>query len=173
MMNFLPEENKKEIQREYFRRLVVISGFSLFFTILFGIVIILLLFFVLKDQQAGVERQLAFSEQKLSQSGAGDIVPLIKDLNDKIKILKANLTGINEKSVLIKNIISKKPKEIKINEIFFDEDKILIKGLSETRNALIAFINSLKTEKSFEKVDSPLANFLSEKNIEFSIEIKL
>lgn len=172
-MNFLLEENKKAIQREYFRRLAIVSGLSLFFIILIGIVIILLLFLVLRSQQAGVERQLVVSEQKLSQSEAGDIVPVIKDLNDKIKILKANLTGINEKSVLIKNIINKKPVEIKINEIFFDENKILIKGLSETRNALIAFIDSLKTEKSFEKVDSPLANFLSEKNIEFSIEIEL
>ncbi len=172
-MNFLPEENKIIIKKEYFRRISIIIGFFFFFLILTSILFLFSLFLLLRGQQESFYRQLGFSEQRLARSEAKDIIPLIKDLNDKVFLLESSQKNAVEKSAIIKNILSRKPEKITISEFLFDKNKISIHGFSDTRDNMLGFINSLKEEKSFKKVEAPISTLLKEKNIEFSVSIEL
>lgn len=173
MMNFLPEENKIIIKKEYFRRISIIIGLFFFFLILTSTLFLFSLFLLLKGQQESFYRQLEFSEQRLARSEAKDIIPLIKDLNDKIFLLQSSQKNAVEKSAIIKNILSRKPDKITISGFLFAQNKISIQGFSDTRDNMLNFINSLKQEKSFKKVESPISSLLKEKDIEFSINIEL
>jgi hypothetical protein len=174
-MNFLPEKNKIIIKKEYFRRIFIIIGLFFFFLILASDLFLFSFSLLLKNQKESFSRQLEFSEERLARSEAKDIIPLIKDLNEKISLLQSSPArgGTVEKSALMKNILSRKPDKITIKEFLFEKNKISIWGFSDTRDNMLGFINSLKEEKSFKKVESPIANLLKEKDIEFSISIEL
>ncbi len=173
MMNFLPEENKIIIKKEYFRRISIIIGLLFFFFILTSTIFLFSLFLLLNGQQESFYRQLGFSEQRLARSEAKDIIPLVKDLNDKVFLLESSQKNIAPKSAIVKNILSRKPDKITLSEFIFDKNKISIHGFSDTRDNMLGFINSLKEEKSFKKVESPISSLLKEKDIEFSVNIEL
>lgn len=172
-MNFLPEENKIAIKKEYLRRLFMVAGFFIFSSILISIILLLSTFLLLKGQKGNLERQLSLSQQRLAQSEAKDTANVVQELNKKISILENGQKNIREKSAIIKNIISRKTEKIAINEFIFDKDRISIQGFSDKRINMLDFINSLKQEKSFKKVESPISNLLKEKDIEFNISIEL
>jgi Tfp pilus assembly protein PilN len=172
-MNFLPEENKIAIKKEYLRRLFMVASFFIFSSILIGIILLSSTFLLLKGQKEDLERQLSLSQQRLAKSEAKDTVNIVQELNKKISILENGQKNISEKSAIIKNIISRKPEKITISGFLFDKNKISIQGFSDRRDNMLNFINSLKQEKSFKKVESPISNLLKEKDIEFSISIEL
>jgi len=173
MMNFLPEENKIIIKKEYFRRISLILGLFFLFLILTSTLFLFSILILLKDQQESFRRQLEFSEERLAKNEARDILPLIKDLNDKIFLLQSSQKNAVEKSAIIKNILSRKPEKITIKGFLFDKNKISIQGFSDTRDNMLGFINSLKEEQTFKKVELPISSLLKERDIEFSLNIEL
>ena len=50
--------------------------------------------------------------------------------------------------------------------------KIDLKGTSKTRSALVEYVNSLKQEKIFSKVEVPISSLTRESDIPFSISIE-
>ena len=172
-MNFLPEEDKRKIKKEYLRRLFVVLGIFSFSAILIGIILLLAPSIFLRDQEQNLERQLVISEERLSRGKIENTVSLTKELNTKISFLDSEQKNIKEKSAFIKIILEEKTNEIKINNFFFDKGKILIQGLSESRQSLLSFIDSLKKKKDFKKVESPVSNLIKERDIEFNLTIEL
>ena len=172
-MNFLPEENKKIIKKEYLRRLFVVIGIFSFSAISIGIILLLSPYLFLKDQKYNLERQLAVSEERFLRAKIEDIIPLVEELNAKISLLSSEQKNVGEKSAFIKIILEEKTNKIKINDFFFNKGKILIQGLSEDRQSLLSFIDSLKKKKDFKKVESPVSNLIKEKDIEFKLTIEL
>lgn len=172
-MNFLSEENKKTIKREYFRRLFIVIGLFSFGAILIGVVLLLPSSFFLKSQKENLKRLLVISEERFSRSKTENIIPIVEKLNVKISLLSSGQKNIEEKSAIIKSILEEKTSKIKINDFFLEKGKVSIQGLSDSREDLLAFIASLKNKKYFKKVESPVSNLIKEKNIEFIISIEL
>lgn len=172
MMNFLLEEDKKIIRKEYWRRLLGLAGIFSFSTILIGTILLFSVFLLLKSEKANFTRQVVISEERLRRSQAENIVPLVRDLNSKIVFLEEGWKNIEEKSTVISGILEEKPEGVKINNLFFDKKKITIQGFSNTRQGLLLLVDNLK-KKGFKKVESPISNIIKEKDIEFSINIDL
>lgn len=171
-MNFLPEEDKKMIRKECWRRFFVVAGPFSFLAFLIGILLLFPSYVLLKSGESDLVRQVAISEERLKRSQTGEVTPLVKDLNAKISFLEKERKTIEEKNPAIKNILEEKPPEVKINNLFLDKKRIVIQGFSSTRSGLLLFIDNLK-KKGFEKTESPIANIIKEKDIEFSINIEL
>lgn len=172
MMNFLLEEDKKIIRKEYWRRLLGLAGIFSFSAILIGTILLFSVFLLLKSEKANFTRQVVISEERLRRSQAENIVPLVRDLNSKIVFLEEGWKNIEEKSTVISGILEEKPEGVKINNLFFDKKKITIQGFSNTRQGLFLLVDNLK-KKGFKKVESPISNIIKEKDIEFSINIDL
>jgi len=173
MMNFLPEEDKIKIKKEYLRRLFMIWGIFFFLAVSAGIVLLLPAFLFLRGQEDGLERQLIVFGERISRSGVKDIVPLAEDLNGKISVLASGQGAVKKESDVVKNILEGKTKGIKINNLSFNGKIFSIKGISENRTDLLVFVASLKNNKGFKQVESPVSNLVKEKNIEFTINISL
>lgn len=172
-MNFLPEEDKIKIKKEYLRRLFVVLGTFSFFVISIGIILLLSYVIFLGDQRHNLERQLAISGERLSRGKIENTILLAEEFNTKISLLDSGQKNIGEKSAFIKIILEEKTDKIKINDFFFDKGKVLIQGLSENRQNLLSFIDSLRKKKDFKKVESPVSNLIKERDIEFKLTIEL
>lgn len=176
-MNFLPDENKIFLKKEYIRRLFALFGFGFFIIVLIGIVLLLFPFLSLKVQQKIFESQLLVSEKRLSSNNINDILPVTEDLNKKILIFEEIPKDSIEKSSIVRNIINRKTSAIKISSIFFDKEKdkekITIRGVAERRDDMLYFIDSLKAEKLFKKVELPVSSLLKDKDVDFAINIEL
>jgi len=172
-MNFLPEEDKRKIKKEYLRRLFTVIGIFSFSAISIGIVIFLSSSIFLGDQKHNLERQLAISEERLSRDKTENTISLVEELNAKISLLDSGQENVGEKSAFIKIILEEKTDKIKILDFFFDKGKFLIQGTSEGRQDLLSFIDSLRNKKDFKKVESPVSNLIKERDIEFKLTIEL
>ncbi|MCX6731872.1 MAG: hypothetical protein NTX55_02710 [Candidatus Parcubacteria bacterium] len=172
-MNFLPEEDKRKIKKEYLRRLFAVIGIFFFFAVFIGIILLLSFSVFLKDQEHNLERQMAVSGERLARNNIGDTISLIEELNAKISLLDPEQKNIGEKSALTKIILEEKTNKIKINNFSFIEGKILIQGVSDNRQGLLSFIDSLKKKKEFKGVESPVSNLIKEKDIDFRLTIEL
>lgn len=172
-MNFLPEEDKRKIKKEYLRRLFVVLGIFSFSAISIGIILLLSSAVFLRGQKHNLERQLAISEERLLRGKIENTISLAEELNAKISLLGSGQENIGEKSAFIKIILEEKTNKIKINDFFFDKGKVLIQGISENRQNLLSFIDSLRKKKDFKKVESPVSNLIKERDIEFKLTIEL
>lgn len=172
-MNFLPEEDKRKIKKEYLRRLFVVIGIFSFSAIFIGVILLLSSSVFLNDRKNNLERQLIISEERLSRGKIDDIIFLAEDLNAKISLLDSGQKNVGEKSTVIRLILEEKTRQIKINDFSFDKEKILIQGTSESRQNLLSFIDSLKKKEYFKNVESPVSNLIKERDIEFRLTIEL
>lgn len=152
-------------------------GFGFFIIVLIGIVLLLFPFLSLKVQQKIFESQLLVSEKRLSSNNINDILPVTEDLNKKILIFEEIPKDSIEKSSIVRNIINRKTSAIKISSIFFDKEKdkekITIRGVAERRDDMLYFIDSLKAEKLFKKVELPVSSLLKDKDVDFAISVEL
>jgi len=173
MINVLPIKNKIAIKREYLKRLLIVFGIFSFIVFFIAIIFSALIFFLVNKEKKNSAEYLSLVEKHSTLSDGEGISSFISEINSKVKIYEENKrTGriINE---VVKKIIEVKPAGIKINSFSFKKNNISFAGISETRSELIYFSDKLKNSGEFKKINSPLSNFLKEKNIEFNISIEL
>jgi len=176
MLNFLPQNNKKKVVREYLYRFS-----SLFFLFLFFVLIILFSFFVpsyffVTYKNAAVSDQLALSILE-SKNKKVDITATISDTNGLIRILSSEDTSLTVRSEILKKLLNDKQKQISLTSLnFLNNDdgsmNVEISGIAETREDLINFEKNLKNDSSFSNIDSPVSDLLKSINADFSVTLK-
>lgn len=170
-MNFLPIEKRIEIKKEYLGRFFVVAGICFLFVFLIGIIFLSPLSFLFRNEQENLNKQLSLFEKKIAAGETEDILPNINDLNTKTSSILS--TRDSQLSSIIEEIINKKTPAITISSFTFSEDRVSITGRSQTRIDLIAFVDSLKKETLFKKIDSPVSSLIKEKDLDFIINIGL
>lgn len=179
MINLLPAENKIRIKKEYLIRIFIISGASLFGLILITGIALFLLFYLTAGQKTNSEEAFLLSQQWLASTNEAEISSLVSSINSTTAELFNNQKITAEISEVIKKLIAIKTEKITIKSFLFSASKdgaggeIRINGASATRTELINYIEKIKKDAMFAKVDSPLSNFLKEENIDFNIVVEL
>ncbi len=180
MYNLLPQENIKELRKEYIFHIVFVCLVFLLFT---GIVICVFLLpsYIVSNNR---EKAAATKEEALKNSTAAKIDQstslALKDAAGKIQLI----SGISGSSVLsvIKKISSYNSASIKINSmsvgpITVDKTQksqpIQFNGIAKTRESLIAFSKTLQAEKDLSGVVLPVSSFDKDQNIDFSLSLVL
>lgn len=180
MINVLPIDDRREIKKEYFKRLATTS--LVLFAVVFAMATIMLLptMIFLSDHEKIHQREMEYVNAKLNASGISGIKPLVDDLNKKINML-SETSGFVNTSRTISELLSLSVQGIKINSfsINIDGNKEVfsVAGQSATRRDLLNFVENLKKCKArvaddcipFENVVSPVSNILKDKDISFSI----
>lgn len=177
MFNLLPDILKEEFKAEYKKRwLIVVLVFVIFLQISF-----LAFLFPTWALSLSKERELASSVYDINQSSSSKdvtrIASIIADTNTKLNIINTSME-YPEVLPLINTIISNKIPTIHINEMFYrfidkSDTTISIGGVSDTREALVAFVKKLESSETFDAVDLPVSHFAKDKNIGFSLTLKV
>jgi len=175
MINLLPRQAQKQLEREYvYRVLIIIAIMIALATIIFSI-ILGTLYFVLNLERGQLEK---LHTDNLASPEVQNDIANINDLQNKMNILSFNTSGtITEQfSELIRVVIEAKNKDIHIKEITIQNNETLVisvSGIADTRDGFVKYLESLKTNKLFSSVNSPVSNLSQSTGISFSINIEV
>ncbi len=177
MFNLLPENLRVNIKKEYFVRKVVLS---LVFVIFLQTVFLIFIFpswLISSYKEKEVVSRGEEMNKYLSSLNVASTTSNIRMINQKLAVIDGALS-YPEMVPIIKNILSKRTSAIKIVDVVYISDgeksaSVSIKGKSETRESLLSFVKSLQDTNLFKSVDLPISNLTKDKNLSFSIEIKI
>jgi hypothetical protein len=172
MINILPENEKKNIDREYQFRKIAVILFAVLGLIIIAIVALLpsYILAIYKSKTAmlpigvqdAVEKQVQFKRQ-------------LDDAKVLIRVLKPE-TNSQVPSEVIQLLAKHKTESITINDISIEKKKgaelgVIVKGVAQTRDSLSRFTDALMKETTIAKVDVPVSNFAKDSNIAYSFTI--
>lgn len=175
LLNLLPEEKKRLIERGLHGRILLWQFFSLFLLEVFFLGVLITIVFLL-----GVELQ---SQQTLSQNS--DMTT--RNDQQSLKQYEDRFSGMNEAvgvigkiqgghiyfSQLFRILDTTLPKEVLLKNMTTKDRVVTLVGVADTRENLLAFEDRLKTSQCVENVNVPLSNLFSQKNLDFQLDFTI
>jgi Tfp pilus assembly protein PilN len=172
MINLLPVEEKKFLEKEYKRRRLAVR-------LIVGIVLVVLTFVVLAPSymlaRMKAEDQITNGARIIKKSNEADSKTKIENAKSIMKVLtpRSAVLSITE---LVSILTTAKTENIKLKNISYnvqDDGSVnaIIQGIAKNRAALSVYSDALHQEKRFSKVDFPVSNFAKDSNINFSFTV--
>ncbi|MGB8816024.1 MAG: hypothetical protein WCC74_02195 [Minisyncoccia bacterium] len=181
MLNFLPAQAKKNVEKEYYARVGI-----LFLGIICLLTIYSISFMIPAYSSSVYEKNMLTMEVQQIDLGASnctggeaeciDPTVQIKSANLLLDVLKGEAgTPV---SLTLLEILNNKNSGIKITAIKYlgetaDQYKFSVSGQSATREELLAFFENLKKGTRFSGVDLPTSGFIKRTDIDFNLTIKV
>jgi hypothetical protein len=175
MLNFLPEQLRKSVKREYLLRVLSIFLGFLFFA---GIILIALFvpsqaLYLYKDAVVSNELSMMKSVEAISKD---DPVRAIRSANDIIKSTDLNIQTVRI-SDLVLSALKIKGSGVSVTDISVSTNDPLSKfvisvgGISKSRDGLISFVKDLKDGGMFSSVDLPVSDLVKSTDVDFSLKL--
>jgi Tfp pilus assembly protein PilN len=174
MINLLPQNEKKNIDREYHLRriaLVLMAAIALV-----GIAIVLMVPMYLtsfyKSRSIDATTASAIAKDKSDEQNYKQQIDQAKLL---LKVLKPQASGMLPSNI-VSLLVVNKTNDIKVNSISYSQNSpsgatVIVRGAAKTREALSAFTSALGRDKAITKVDIPVSNFAKDTNIPYVFTI--
>lgn len=177
MINLLPYEDKKEVERESFRRFAVVATLSISAALLISIVLMAPAYFSLYQERSGLLKEEGLLQQGTQAEKMSEVVNKIKMTNSRLSVIESSAIT---KSVPedLKKIIDLVPSGVGIDGISFTKQnisvrgRVVLSGRANSREDLPPFIRTLYDSGLFSKVDSPVSNILKKNNVDFLINLE-
>ncbi|HRH22885.1 MAG TPA: hypothetical protein PLB51_02770 [Candidatus Paceibacterota bacterium] len=174
MFDFLPLDFKTKAQRLYRGRLILLYVCA-------GCVLFLVSFFLLLPSQMlalakkkSLEGELSALKQSLSIKGNSTVESFVDTSKEKMSVVES-AESVKLFSDSLAEFFSYYTSGISLNSMTFERGEkqniIRMSGVAETRDALLDFSKSLKSNHRFESVDLPVSNLARNKDIDFSITV--
>lgn len=181
-MNLLPEEEKKNIRREYLFRFFTIASYFLALSFLLGAFAVFPYYLSARteldrtSEKAETLNTLNVSVSTTTEKTIADF----SQFSDRIKLLGPVADSQNFVPIMVlKNILDVKPKGVKVTSFSYIGGaevggiKIVILGLASDRDSLLLFKKELSATGDFSLIDLPVSNFSEKTDIEFTLTLAL
>ena len=177
MINLIPIEEKKNIQKDFYCRVAIVILFMFCCLIFISTIAILPAYFVSYEKKVSIGKKLELQKNEVMPEIDQRAQTIIKDLDARLSLLekaRKNKYVFSEK--VISEIISQKMPEIKIDRIAYEIDpidgrRVSINGSAPNREELLSFRRALENDPLFKSVDLPISNFVKGKDIQFSLNL--
>lgn len=178
MINILPIEEKKKVITEYRFRLGVVAIFAVSTLVLSSLVLLAPAYLLAVSKYNSISSELAVLESK---QGRGvqekDVNMQTNSINKKIDLfLNGGVSASSSPSQALLNILNIKGNTVKIQGFTYDanagQGRFVVIGKAPDREVLARFVEELKKEPTFAKVDLPISSYVKSTNIDFSIVIE-
>ena len=173
----MPTEEKKRKAKEFYFRVAVLFCYML------GFVIVIAAVAILPAEFLSIQK-MNLANQKLQAFTAEPVLQVDQDTTNALATLNTELNTIStaEKDQflvsqnIIKEVIIDKMPNIQITEFFYTNDPVkgnitTIRGIAADRQALLSFKQTLGSDPAFSSVDLPIANFVKDTDIDFSLNV--
>ncbi len=168
LLNLLPPAEKEEIKN--LKRIGVILKIG-FAAVCAVAVFLVFLFFIMQTiliQEEAVTKEIARFEQSESYQEVKRSQDSLRDYSKTASKVKSGLSSQNHFWEMISQINQIVPEDIKMVELSVNEEGILtLNGIAYTREALLVLKKGLEDCEKISKVESPISNFVAEKDVEF------
>ena len=176
MINLIPNEEKKKMSKDFYLRLITMFFVMLSVSLLIASILILPSYFFSSIEEDVIDTKIKSQEKSISLPDPNTLM-IIKDLENKLNSVEnyeKNKYVFSTK--VINEIILKKIPNIKITEIFYQNDpqtgkKISISGKASSREVLLSFRRALEDDAAFSKIDLPISNFVKGSVIKFYLSL--
>lgn len=174
LLNLLPPEEKKIItSHQALRRILIWGSFSLILILTFLALLSSVWWFLLiqlssieknaKEIEASAQGR-AFQEFKKEVNKINQTLQHFDNLYQATKIYSLALENLSQ---------SVPPTGLKFRKISINQNEVVLEGYAESREVLLSFKEVLERSLYFEKINSPLSNFLKQYNINFSFNFQI
>ncbi len=179
MINLLPYIEKKRIRGLYRLRLAVAA---LTFLSISGAVLVILFapsYILSNTKETFAQKQFDAHQGNETAAIDADMSQSIDDINKKLQIF----TGLGKPFLVSDSVIApilrQKSQAIRIRQVAYTKSsdgktpEVTLSGTADSREALLSFVDRLKTEQAFSKINLPVSNFVKGSDIDFSLQITL
>ncbi|MBI5449334.1 hypothetical protein HY948_03390 [Candidatus Gottesmanbacteria bacterium] len=198
-MNLLPAEEKIKMVKSYRTKIFVVAATFTAYILILSIAPLVASYLAVSYKEAIFNNELAIVKDA-REDGLDSYTIAIKDANLRIAQLNKVDTGALGFQIydLLKSIVQyvasvkdSKGSHVSIASISYDYrlpskkdkpsvalgefhyNKIMLSGRASDRITLQSFIQLLKNDSRFAKVESPISNFIVSKDVNFSVTISL
>jgi type II secretory pathway component PulL len=172
MFKLLIEEDKKDLQREYSLRRVVVALVALTIVSTIGVVSIFPSYVL-----SNLRRSESMERQRVSRalgSEDEDISKWVSQINNKLRML-SYARDEDKPSRVIENLLAERGEGIRITSISWkksdQEISLSISGKARDRQGLIKFEGDVRSSGHFTRVVLPVSNLAKDRDIDFSIRL--
>lgn len=178
MINLLPTEEKKKIRRDYALRLLTMVLIAVSAVAIIGIVSLFPSFFIADfAKRAAVERVDLITKE----NGGGDkenITVVLRDAQQKLEILSPESEKVSVRTVF-DTAIDHKSNAVTLTGLVYQQEtdesgetlKLIINGVADRREDLLAFSQKLEQDEMFDEVELPVSNLAQDRNISFTLTV--
>lgn len=177
MINLIPNKEKKIMIKNFYYRLVTIIFLELSLIVLIASITLLPSFFISSAKKDAINKRLETETMEKLSPLDEEVLLTVSVLDDKLSLLeKSEQDKFIVSERVIKEILSNKISNIKITQIFFEnneenEKQISIRGIAPSRERLTLFRRALEDNPLFKDVDLPISNFIKGSNIQFFLSL--
>ncbi|MDD5152586.1 MAG: hypothetical protein PHS95_01110 [Candidatus Pacebacteria bacterium] len=178
MLNILPTEEKKKVISEYHLRLGIVLVCAITALVIASLILLIPSYILATSKYHLVADNFAKLESMQNnideQKG---IDAKITEVNKKISMLlnTDSYTSATVSSVILK-IIAEKGSAVKIKSILYDKnsdrERYVVSGTADTRDGMASFVESLKKDLFFTRVDIPIGSYVKSANIDFGVVLE-
>lgn len=179
MIDLSPPSLRRIVTKERFRRFAVVGviGFAVVF--MYAWALLLPSFFLLVFEQKEFMRQRLILEQTLELQRSKEIEQELSFLDFKARSIIENEERIYKIAPILVQVLRMVGADVSLSALSLRESAISgiayvvdISGSATSRDRFLEFVNSLKSKKDF-LVESPLANVLKEKEVDFKVIVSV
>ncbi|MDP3957179.1 MAG: PilN domain-containing protein [bacterium] len=174
LLNLLPEENKKSVQRKLHFRFFLWQLFLVCALEVFYLSILMSIYFILDFQLQSLQTVEQQYERAYTEQRTLDVYQKkFKDTN-----VTAEMVGRIEHShfsftqifFLLETLL---PEGIAVDRLTTKNYTVMLSGRAAARDDILAFESNLKKEPCVKNVNVPLSNLFSQKDIDFQIDFEM
>lgn len=177
MFNLIPDTLKEKIARDYKERRIILLLFSFicFIAMLFIFISPSFGYLFFEEKDVAAEAEVMMQSDQFKK--ADEVVTSIKETNEHLRVLSLEVRSVSPIEA-IEKIVETKRQAIHITEIQYKEttatsSTIILQGKADRREALKDFVSSLQNLSGFSDVVLPVSNFAKDKDISFTISMKI
>ena len=177
MFNLIPHIIKEKIRTDYRGRriIVLLLGLICFICVLFIFIAPSFGYLFFEEQNVIAEAEVMKNSDQFKK--ADEVVATIKETNEQLRALGLEISSV-EPIEAIEKIVQAKNVGIHITDIQYKEvsatsSTIVLQGKADKRDGLKQFVTNLQGVSGFSDVVLPVSNFAKDKDISFTISMKI
>lgn len=169
MINILPYNERKIIDRVRILRIITTLIWSLVILVLVGTILYFPTLITINSRYA-----IALNQMRLLEKSGTIISPVdVTSLDTRTRTLQAKLAATLSTTPIEYLSIARKltPGDVNVTGFSVTKNTLQITGIATTRRALQSYISILQNNSSIQSVDSPVSNFVKSVRIPFTISV--
>lgn len=175
MLHLLPEQQKKKVLVEYQKRLGITVCLFVIGISIVAMIFLLPSYIAARNRYVKIETKKLTVENRLAQISSRDSGNIVKEVSDRIAAL-APFGATTEASTVFDRFLLLLTPGIQLNHMGYlaNPDKttsLVVDGTASSRDALLAFSNSINSSGQFGGARVPLSSLRSDRNIGFKFEL--
>ncbi len=177
MINLIPNEEKERMVKDFYLRLVVVSFVMLGVSFFVASLAILPAYILSSAEKNFIDSKLKSQENETIPLPDKNTLEIVQDLEDKLNLVEhIKPEKLNFSQRIITEVVLKKLPNIRITEIFYQNDPqkgelINVSGRAPSREVLLSFRRALEDSTAFLKVNLPISNFVKGSDIRFNLSL--